>query len=63
MAFLLIQLKIIPQEAPQLEFRDNGPWLVANLPCADGSYRELQGINLDLHITNNDGELEWVPED
>lgn len=44
----------------ELEFRDDGPWLVAELLCADGSYRELQGINLDLHITNNNGQLEWV---
>lgn len=44
----------------ELDFRGDGPWLVAELPRFDGSYRQLQGINLDLHITNNDGNLEWV---
>ncbi|KAB8277020.1 Cyanovirin-N [Aspergillus minisclerotigenes] len=41
-------------------FRDeNEPWLVADLPMRDGGYRGQQGINLGLHITNIDGNLEW----
>ncbi|KAB8209775.1 CVNH domain protein [Aspergillus parasiticus SU-1] len=43
-----------------LHFRDeNEPWLVADLPMRDGGYRGQQGINLGLHITNIDGNLEW----
>lgn len=44
----------------RLDFREDGVWLVGHLPCADGSYREDQGINLDKHIGNNNGELIWI---
>ncbi|BCR87203.1 CVNH domain-containing protein [Aspergillus chevalieri] len=47
----------------RLDFREDGVWLVGHLPCADGSYREDQGINLDKHIGNNNGELIWIPID
>ncbi|KAF7616703.1 hypothetical protein AFLA_004760 [Aspergillus flavus NRRL3357] len=41
------------------EFRGSEPWLEAELPTRDGGSRGRQGINLGLHITNNDGNLEW----
>ncbi|KAI9927209.1 hypothetical protein ASPWEDRAFT_143976 [Aspergillus wentii DTO 134E9] len=45
-----------------LEERDDGPWLVAELPTRDQGSRGSQGINLNLHIDNINGELEWIPE-
>ncbi|KAL3477041.1 Cyanovirin-N [Aspergillus californicus] len=44
----------------ELEFRDDGPWLTANLLMANGEDRERQGINLAEHIGNQGGELVWV---
>ncbi|KAE8378079.1 CVNH domain-containing protein [Aspergillus bertholletiae] len=44
----------------ELNFRDDEPWLTADLPAGDGDYRERQGINLAEHIGNNDGQLVWV---
>lgn len=46
-----------------LQFRDDGPWLTAELRRKNGDYYDLQGINLDLHITNNNGQLEWIVSD
>ncbi|KAH8800643.1 WD40-repeat-containing domain protein [Xylogone sp. PMI_703] len=43
----------------KLESRHNGSWLTANLTRCNKTYKELQGINLDLHITNNNGKLVW----
>ncbi|KAI9035004.1 CVNH domain-containing protein [Aspergillus affinis] len=44
----------------ELDIRDDGPWLTARLSAADGEERETQGINLALHIENQNGELVWV---
>ncbi|KAK1142928.1 hypothetical protein N8T08_007169 [Aspergillus melleus] len=44
----------------ELDSRDDGPWLTATLNKADGEPGDPQGINLALHIENQDGELVWV---
>ncbi|KAE8142296.1 Cyanovirin-N [Aspergillus pseudotamarii] len=45
------------ESAEEIFFQDG--WLTANLPRRDGSYRDRQGIDLGLHITNVNGNLEW----
>ncbi|KAE8357223.1 Cyanovirin-N [Aspergillus caelatus] len=49
------------QSAEGIDFHesDGEPWLTADLPMRDGGYRQRQGINLGLHITNVNGNLEW----
>ncbi|KAJ6136940.1 hypothetical protein N7497_012192 [Penicillium chrysogenum] len=44
----------------ELEFRDDGPWLTADLQKGDGEDRELQGINLAEHIENQGGQLVFI---
>ncbi|KAL2009195.1 hypothetical protein VTN00DRAFT_7389 [Thermoascus crustaceus] len=44
----------------ELEHRPDGPWLCADLPMRDGGYRQRQGINLALHIRNENGQLCFI---
>ncbi|KAE8151630.1 Cyanovirin-N [Aspergillus avenaceus] len=44
----------------ELEFRDDGVWLTADLQQVDGEDRERQGINLSDHIENQGGSLVFI---